>query len=374
MSDSHHPQPPSVRPNTTMRSDNPELWDLERQFERRQAAQVAEIFEKSQRVVELMERIESLEPLAHDIAERDGEIERMKQAHTEAQAAGRKHAAELERRLETLAGIASEVEGLRERLQHAKDEVRERDDEVDALRLQSSQEKAHLEQQVEQRDHWLEEARASQATAERESDEKIAHLRDEVRERERQIETAKHANDALQTELESKESALSRRDEMILEGDEKAARLREEVRERDRRLDGANQAGEALRAELRSKDSELGVRGEHVRELEAEVGRQGGELEALRAELARANEELEARGREKRELTEAWTEATAELEQQRAKLHTSAGHLLATQSVISELRPMLESLETKLTSEAGEPAVHGDEHAAGAQSDPPVLD
>jgi len=306
------PTPALDRTKQTLRRDAPEIWDLERDFERRQADQLAEIGEKSQRLVKLMERIESLEPLLDEIALRDRELGQLKETVCALEETERAVGVKLERRTRTLYDVKTEAEGLRATILKADEDARERDVEIEALR-----------QQIDERDLRLEEARTHQAALER-----------ELQERNHRAEDANHERDAIKAELESRTAALFKRDELIQEADEQIAGLREEIRERDRCVADANQRNEALRTDLEAIEGEVQLRDAAVLTLEEHVDRLDEELATVRDELTQANEALEARERENQELSEAQV--------------STAGAVELTQSLLAELKPLFESLETTI--------------------------
>jgi putative FmdB family regulatory protein len=293
----------------TMRREAPEIWDLERDFERRQADQLAEIGEKSQRLVKLMERIESLEPLKDEIARRDRELGQLKETVRVLEETERAVAIKLEQRTRKLYDEKTESEGLRAKILEADESVRQRNIEIEAFR-----------QQINERDLRLVEARSQQATLER-----------ELQERGHRVEDANHERDAIRTELESRTAALFKRDEIIQEADEKIVGLRDELREREHCLADANQRNEMLRADLEAKASEVQLRDAAVLTLEERITGLDNELLTVRDELTQAGGVIEARDRENQELCEAQAAA--------------AGTFELTQSVLAELKPIFESLE-----------------------------
>jgi chromosome segregation ATPase len=165
------------------------------------------------------------------------------------------------------------------------------------------------------------------------------------------VEDALHERESVKAELESRTAALFKRDEMIQAADLEADGLREEVRDRERRVSAMEQQNEALRDEVSLKDSEIRRRDEAVTGLERRVEQLSEQVEQLNVDLVRKGEQLEASQRENKELTDAWANATGEMELHRAKFLESFGHIQLTQSVLAELKPMLDSLESTLNTD-----------------------
>jgi putative FmdB family regulatory protein len=305
------PAPSVTRADITMRREGPEIWDLEREFETRQVAHLSEIAEKSQRLVKLMARIESLEGLTDEIAQRERELGGMRQA-----------VRALEERTHVLDDVMSEAEHLRARILEADAEAHQLEQRIEELERDNAREQAQLAQQVEERDRRLEEARAAQSL-----------LEGELRDRDYRVEDANRKRDSIRTELDSRTAALFKRDEMIQAADQKLAALQELIRERDRRVSDADQRSATMRANLEAAQSKVQLRDTVVREL-------GGRGEQLEAQLAEVRAELEESARQNQELEEALSCADSELKK-----------LRQTQVMLENLKPMLDSLELTLNAD-----------------------
>ena len=291
---------PVMPEHTILRVENPELWDLEREYERRQAEQLAEISGKSQRVVQLMDRLEALEPLNQQLAERDREYVQLEETHRALEETRRERVTELEQRLRELEPFRDEANALREALEAAGREVENWRGQVDAVVLQSAETSAGLQGQIEE---------SQQACAER-----AAHV----------------------------------------------AALQEEVAGRDRQLGELHQAVDALRAEVEARESQVFMRDELVREREKQLAAVEEELARTRTERDRKIEELSAHQQKLRELEDSWKRASGQVEQQRSRLAEHLSTFESAQVMLSQLKPLISELESNLTADdarrTGEPA------------------
>jgi hypothetical protein len=292
----------SMPEHSLMRVDNPELWDLEREYERRQAEQLAEISDKSRRVVELMEKIQVLEPLAQQLAERDCEFVQMEENQRALEETRRARVGELTAQVEELEPLVDEVCDLRSQLERAGQDVRAWRDKHDSSYLRSTEDQARLQQQMDECNVQLEQQVAAQAEVERKCDEQLEHLKGQVSERDERIEAVCGEVDELKSEVEARDSQLFMRDEL--------------VKERDSQLADVNE-----------------------------------ELARTRTERDRKLEEVTARDARLEELESAWSEATGQVAAQRSKLMNNLSSFEAAQSMLSQLKPMLDALESNLTVE-----------------------
>ena len=337
--------PPAARPvvraephDPTLRREAPESWDLEREFERREAGHLREISQKSERILQLMARIEELEPLVDEIGRRDGDLEGVEVRCRELEAEQRRTAGEL---AEVRAALEKQTAGstvLAERLADSEELVRRREDDLhEQERWAEEQRRKHAEELAE-RDHRVEGLRT-----------RVSGLETDIDEHRHRADEVAHERDQVRAELESRTAALFKRDELIREADGELEGLRDEVRERERAVADAEQREQRLRLELDQRAGELLRRSDEVRELDAQVVRLSDELLTARADVQRVEAELDRARAENRELEAANGRAGREIELQRAKLESSTNHLQLTQMVLEELRPMLESLESTLT-------------------------
>jgi putative FmdB family regulatory protein len=305
------------QPSTTLRKEDERSWDLERAFERRHAAQLGEIADKSVRVAELMGQIEKLEPLLAENAELDGMLAAAGEANQAHESTERRLTADLDQRKAELEAAHVAAQALHAELVETGDGARTA--------------REALENTLRERDH---------------------HIRD-----------LDHQIQELTSDLESRTAALFKRDEMIKAADETVTELREEIRERERELRDAAEAHDALTSELALKATALSEHQAHQNELEQTLAELQSDLREMDFALSTTSEALETSESEKSELENAWASANGEVEHHRAKFLASVRHLSATQSVIEELAPMLRSLETTL----GVPEVSGSQHEEAVQ-------
>jgi chromosome segregation ATPase len=312
----------STGPNhTLMRVENPELWDLEREFERRHAEQLAEISAKSQRVVELMDKITALEPTALQLAERDREFVALEQEHQQLRA----QLAELEREREQFAAT-----------QQALAETRMA--RINELTQRLDQELSSHGQQIEA----LEQRLAG-------SEAECAALRAEAEQRADDHQRETGALELRVAELCIERDSLRQQHELALEV---AAEQRVQY---ERRLDESETGAAELRgriAELERRSQELALEVEARDRLVAERGARLDELQSRLNELQQALEaratELDQREKKLQELQDAWRAATGQVESQRSRLAAHRDHFEAAQRMVAQLKPMLAELETRL--------------------------
>lgn len=310
------------RRGPTARSENPEMWDLEREFERRRTEQLAEAWQKSARVVELMTRVQTLEPVTRELAERERELTTLREAlgvlerahraleenrqvaieaHRASEEARANVQAESERRLAEVERLGSEAVALRERIRQLEEILGDRQREKDALVAQSAQEREHASQQIERLERWLEESRVARDAVEKDGLAKLAQLQAELQERNHALEGTRHWAESTKAELEATRAQLAQRDATVVERDARVHQLSEEAC--------------ALRAER----------------------------DANAAALSTAQQD-------NRRLDEALNAALGQLEVRRTEREKHDGQLAATLTALTELRPKIRELEATLQS------------------------
>ena len=222
-------QQPVEPQHTITRIENPELWDLEREFEHRQAEHLTEISEKSRRVVELMKRIEALEPLSQQLGERDREYVQLEETHRVLEETRRARVTELERRIHELEPAANETQAARAQAEASLREVEEWrgrcgavEEQLDRTRVAIEERAAHvaaLEQGVADRDGRIGElqGRVDEIEAEVEAVESKVFMRDElVKEREQQLAEVEAELAHTRTERNRKIEELAALQEQLL--------------------------------------------------------------------------------------------------------------------------------------------------------------
>jgi chromosome segregation ATPase len=325
--------------HTLMRVDNPELWDLEREFERRNAEQLSEISAKSQRVTELMDKITSLEPTALQLAERDREFVALEEQHHQLQARARQLEAEREQLAATNQALAEtrrvRIAELNQRLES---ELQARKHEVGELEARV----AELVERGEQQDRTH-----RQALAELEA--RVAEL---VARAEQEGRTHKQALG----ELEFRVAELCvERDGLRQEYETSIEVASEQRLQFERELDAEREAAQDLRARIAELEGRALALGEEVKgrdEILADREMRLDQLQTRLRELQSALEtraaELDERERKFQELQSAWRLATGQVESQRTRLATHKNHFQAAQQMLAQLKPMLVELETRL--------------------------
>jgi chromosome segregation ATPase len=288
--------------HSLMRVENPELWDLEREYERKHADALAEISDKSRRVVELMERIETLEVMSQQLAERDREFVQMEENQRALEETRRARVADLTQRVEELESVEGEVEELRGQVEQAGEDVRNWRDKHDSLYLRSTEDQARLKQELE----------------------------------------------ALQQQLEEQ---VARGDQVESANTEQLEDLKSQIVRREERLEEVCAEVEQLKSDVEFRDSQLFMRDELVKERDKQVAEISEELSRARTERDRKIEELSARDARLEELERAWGEANGQVAAQRSKLMHQLSSFQTAQSMLSQLKPMLDALESNLTVE-----------------------
>jgi len=336
-----------LEPNhTLMRVENPELWDLERAFERRNAEQLAEISAKSQRVTELMDKIMSLEPTALQLAERDREFVALEEQHHELLARTERLEGEREQLTATNQALA-ETRRVRvaELTQRLAAELESRKQEVGALetRVAELTERAELE-------------RASQAQEQSSHEQEVSALQARVAELSegRELELRTHKQALGELEFHVAELCVER-DGLRQEYETSIEVAGEQRVQFEGELDLERQAVQDLRARVVELDGRALALGEEVRgrdeilaDRELRLDQLQTRLKELQAALETRAAELDERERKLRELQGAWRLATGQVESQRTRLATHKNSFQAAQQMLAQLKPMIVELETRL--------------------------
>jgi chromosome segregation ATPase len=97
--------------------------------------------------------------------------------------------------------------------------------------------------------------------------------------------------------------------------------------------------------------SQVSARDEIVAAKEGRLNELQSELKKLESELEQRAAELDERERKLREVQEAWQQATGQVESQRSRLAAHMGSFHAAQEMLAQLKPMLQELETRLTTD-----------------------
>ena len=309
-----------------MRVENPELWDLEREYERRNAEQLAEISAKSRRVQELMDKIDALEPVALQLQERDAEFVALEAGHGELES----KLEQLERESEELAKTNRALEETR-RARVA--ELTQRVEELEVVEVEAGE----LRKLIERQRSELDEQGGKVTDLECKYTEVSVELDGVRKEHTTAVEVAAVERVRFERELDDKQQTVERLNASITE-------LEQTVRDLHAKVEGLEERAASLTSELNSRDEILADREQSVSRLQAE-------LTGLQSELEQRAQELDERERKFEELQGAWRMATGQVELQRSKLASHMNHFHAAQEMLSQLKPMLEELETRLTTE-----------------------
>lgn len=171
---------------------------------------------------------------------------------------------------------------------------------------------------------------------------------------------ARSALDELRTQAVSAQKSVEANTARIAELETELAAARTQSQQQQARFDEAltKLEGQAKSAQTRAEDAEGELRGlrdahaadqaksaEQVRTLSAAAEHAQSQLEALRQEHASEQAKTAERVQS---LTRELEQARAELTLHRAKLAAHSNHVVEAWSVLSELKPMLETLEQKL--------------------------
>ncbi|MCK6445448.1 MAG: hypothetical protein L6Q99_03570 [Planctomycetes bacterium] len=368
----------ALRHLPTVRSENPELWDLEREYERRRTEQLDEVWAKSARLVRLMDRVEALEPLPGRLAERERELAAarevlgaLQRAHGTLEEQYRASADALRTSEENWRAeradterLKAEVERLGRELEHLTTMLHQREDELveqgrryDALLAHDDEEHKRFESEMAEAERRLEEAEARRANSEAERDARIAALADEVRGRDTTIEQKHRWAESLAAELDVARSEIANRSTQLAERDGDLRRVESELASVRLERDADVRRLERELADLRAQ-REVDARrfadelAESRRERESETRMLGDELAAARAERDATAAALERSRGEHRELEATWRTTLEQLELARAERRKHDGHLAATLAALTEIRPMISALENKLQAQA----------------------
>lgn len=305
-------------PGVRSRSSNPELWDLEREHQRVTSEHLAELSRRSARVAELMQELQSLEPLKLQL---EGELTSLRQRHDNALA----NAAEVEQasqlRIQRLEARVTELEPLASMLEAAK-----RDLSVARQSLSAETQRAiELAQQLD----------AMAVLPKR-----VAELEDTLARRDTEVGDQMVRILELEGEFNGAQQALAKQNARCAELEASSKAAQQELASSAQccqsfsaQLDETRAALEASRAQAQSAQQSLEQSKARSAELESELLGARGQLQATGKELEQAR---------------------AELVLHSAKLAARSSHVVEAWSVLSELKPMLETLEQKLK-ESDEP-------------------
>lgn len=362
----------------TVRGENPELWDLEREYERRRTEQLDEVWAKSARLVGLMERVEALEPLPGRLADRERELAAarevlgaLQRAHgtleeqyrgsvealRTAEENGRAERATSERLKAEIERLGGELERLTTTLHRREDELVEQGRRYDALLAHNDDEHHRFESEIAAAEQRLEQAESQRAKSEAERDARIAALVDEVRGRDVTIEQKHRWAESLAGELDAARTEIANRSTQLAERDGDVRRVESELANTRLERDADVRRLERELAELRAQ-REVDARrfadelAELRRERESETRTLSDELAATRTERDANAEALERARNAHRELEATWRTTLEQLELARAERRKHDGHLAATLAALTEIRPMISALENKLHAQA----------------------
>lgn len=299
------------------RSENPELWDLEREYERRRTEQLDEVWAKSARVVELMARVEALEPLPALLAERERELAALREATCRLEGAQR----ELEERHRAL---GESLRASEESCRSVQDESERRRAEIERL----GGEIRGLRDTVARLD---------------------GELAERWREHERVAAERRDEREAFARELDGSRRSL---EQARSEHAARIAALEHELRERSQALEGKHRWAEALAADLDATRAELAARSATLLARDAELSKRDAELATASADRERTAEALAAARSDYSTLEATWRSTLEQLELARAERRKQDSHLAATLAALEEIRPMIHALEAKLQTHA----------------------
>lgn len=265
-----------------------------------------------------------------------------------------------------------EVEHLRSQLGDHEERVAEVTARQEELELGTSQTIAALRNDVRQKASELEFLRASQDELTRSQRDrtrqlkaqsgKIDTLQQELVEREAQLEESQTALDQWQARFEKVEAELAGVQELVTTKD---AALVVSERRFEEYSEKTAETLDELRGQLEARISEMtDVRArvdelERVREAqeealavkEEELRLATAELDESRARLASTEQSLDSQSEQVRDLLAALEVAQSEMASTKGTVALQGSALAAAQSVLEDLKPMLETLEHRLTAE-----------------------
>jgi chromosome segregation ATPase len=383
-----------------VRSANPELWDLEREHHRVTSEQLAEISRRSQRITELMEQLQTLEPVKHKLeSELSGLRHRYENAvanSTEFEQASGLKIERLEARVAELEPLGSMLEACRRELQTAQ---AERDQAIEAgarqvadlnqrveVLAQAEARVEELENLVATRDNEAGEqslrilelegefAGAKQSLAKSQArctqlDETCKTMYRELQEAQSQLASLRTSHDNVWKELDVAKHELTASAQRCDVYTADLATAREELESARNSANGSQKLAQETQARVVQLEGELADARGQIETQRAKYDDSIAELRE-RAQLAEAKsasiEEAlegvrEAHGAEQAAANQRIASLTTDLEAartelllHRAKLAARSSHVVEAWSVLSELKPMLETLEQKLK-ESDEP-------------------
>lgn len=331
-----------------VRSSNPELWDMEREHHRVSSEQLAEIARRSVRITELMEQLQALEL---DKSKLESELESLKHRYDNAIA----NAAEFEQvsniKVERLQARVCELEPLGSLLEAAQRDLAE----ARSARAQSEQAATAMQERLAQ----LEDAVARREAEVGEQTLRVLELEGEFSGAKQALATQSARRAELETQAKAAQQELAnvkaqldteRSSHAVLSKDLEAARQelaqalqRCEIYTND--LTKARAALDEARGQALSTQKALEESKSRLAQLESELAEARSQAQALSTDLERGR---------------------AELVLHRAKLAAHSSHVVEAWSVLSELKPMLETLEQKLKDTEGPAAALPKSPSAGA--------
>lgn len=348
-------QGPIARPSgdrsVRVRSSNPELWDIEREHHRVTSEQMAEISRRSARITELMEQVQILEPARSKL---ESEIANLKHRYDNAVA----NSAEFEQasnvKVERLEARLSQLESLEPLLEAAQRELgdlrqaREQGLRVAAARAEELQ-------------------RNSDAMASMQ--ERLAQLEETVARRDAELGEQTLRIFELEGEFSGAKQMLAKQSARCTELEAAAKTAQQECASATAQLESARSSQANLSKELDAAKHELVASLQRCEVYTTDLTKARAALDGTRAQALSAQRTLEqnttrlseleselagARG-QVQSMTKELEQARVELALHRAKLAAHSSHVVEAWSVLSELKPMLETLEQKLK-ESDEPA------------------
>jgi len=364
------------------RSENPQLWDLELEYERRRADQLAEVGHKTARMVALMARVEELEPLVQRVAEREREVIVLRNALAALESAHQTlaeshkalsdscHAYEAAREGAHAEALAQKAEierqsaaagQLRDYAANLEGQLVLRQREGEQAAASAQRKHNELADQVGSLERQLEESRASRADAEMVASAHIEALMSEVEDRNRSLDAARARAEAAQAGLEEcrnhlaeRESALADRTQCLQHKEDEARHLRadlgrsnEALEQRAFELQGKDAESRSLRAELERSSVAL-ARFAHEQQAQDEHTRR------VQNELDHAQDVRAQHAREQQVKDDEAGRVRAELAQAKAALEQRANEYQAKAAEAHALRTELDRLNEAVSSIRGE--------------------
>lgn len=329
--------PGAVYDKTLMlRSQNPELWDLERDHHRVQSEQLGELARQSARVVELMQQVEALGPNAEKLEAELGHL-RMRYDNAVANASDAERVSNskierLEQRVSQLEPLTSMHEAARRELAMLHKSAQEHA-QAAATEIQALQGRIVFLTEAEKRAQALQ---VTMANRERECaahTQRTGEVERELRDTKANVQAAEQRCTALTQERDATKKVAADI-QVTLE------RTRDSQSELQRDLD-------KCRAQLVESEKHRKTREAEVADLDHALQQAQAEVAAVRAELGDTRSHSKS---EQDKLEQAIKAAKAENAIYRLKLDHHSSHVEQAWSVLTELKPMLETLEQKLKS------------------------